>query len=350
MSQSPGFTLVELLVVITIIGILVALLLPAVESVREAGRLVTCKNNLHQIGVACTGHLEKYGYFPSGGWGMCWAGDPDRGSGGRQPGGWIYQILPFMGQDTIHDLGAGQGRPTSGSPKYVAQGQARGTPVSTFICPTRRKVMAFPDAISQGAINAGNSGTLSHNDYCANAGTDWVTNWTTPGDLSCYDNYPNCGFPTEQLQIDGIVSQNSQVSPAQISDGMSYTFLAGEKYLMPKYYYNSLDHGDDNSMLNGHDHDQLRWCASDPPQHAGWTPASVLKPLRDTPGVIGDAGGSGEGDNAGGDTPFNFGSAHVAGLNFVYCDGSVQLINFNVDPKTYACLGCRNDRLKLPQY
>ena len=78
-KQSAAFTLVELLVVIAILGILMGLLIPAVNSARDAMRRTQCKNNLRQIGVACQAHVSKYGYFPSAGWGSMWTGDPDRG-------------------------------------------------------------------------------------------------------------------------------------------------------------------------------------------------------------------------------------------------------------------------------
>src|SRR5437870_2211039 len=98
-----GFTLVELLVVIAIIGILMALLFPAVNAIREAGRQATCKNNLTQIAKSCVDHHAKWGYFPTGGWGPRWAGDPTRGSGINQPGGWIYNLLPHVGYGELHD-------------------------------------------------------------------------------------------------------------------------------------------------------------------------------------------------------------------------------------------------------
>ena len=90
-----GFTLVELLVVIAIIGALVALLLPAVQAAREAARSAQCKNNLKQVGLACQVHLSSQKTFPSAGWGWGWVGDADRGFSYNQPGGWVYNILPF---------------------------------------------------------------------------------------------------------------------------------------------------------------------------------------------------------------------------------------------------------------
>ena len=90
-----GFSLVELLVVISVIGLLMALLLPAVQAAREAARQTACGNNVKQLALASLSHESALGFFPTGGWDN-WLGDPDQGFGKAQPGGWVYNILPFV--------------------------------------------------------------------------------------------------------------------------------------------------------------------------------------------------------------------------------------------------------------
>ena len=102
-----AFTLVELLVVIAIIGVLVGLLLPAVQAARESARCAQCQNHLKQLGLAVNNHAGVHGYMPTGGWGGGWVGDPDRGFGRQQPGGWVYSVLPFAEQQQLYDQGNG---------------------------------------------------------------------------------------------------------------------------------------------------------------------------------------------------------------------------------------------------
>jgi prepilin-type N-terminal cleavage/methylation domain-containing protein len=145
--HQPGraFTLVELLVVIAIVAVPIGLLLPAVQKVRESAARTKCLNNLHQIGVACYLHHDDFGILPSDGWGLNWVGDPSQGNGPSQPGGWIYQILPFIEQNGLYEL----------STSAAGCQQMIGMPVPVFNCPSRRAGGPYPNSDSIRMINFG---------------------------------------------------------------------------------------------------------------------------------------------------------------------------------------------------
>ena len=174
--SSAGFTLVELLVVITIIGILIALLLPAVQAAREAARRAQCQNHLKEIGLGCLNHEQAHGFFPTGGWRWWWAGDPDRGFDRRQPGSWIYNLLPYVEQNPLRQLGAGK----SITDKKADLKVLLGTPLELCHCPTRRGCRAYP--VNGGGLlapcNADASPVGARTDYAANGGAVF---WPTGG-------------------------------------------------------------------------------------------------------------------------------------------------------------------------
>jgi prepilin-type N-terminal cleavage/methylation domain-containing protein/prepilin-type processing-associated H-X9-DG protein len=118
--RSSGFTLIELLVVIAIIAILIGLLLPAVQKVREAAARMQCANNLKQMGLAAQSHQSAYGYIPCTG-----SDEPIAGLGGStQPGSWAFQILPFIEQDNLFQSGVYN----NNQPLKVLMCQSRGRP------------------------------------------------------------------------------------------------------------------------------------------------------------------------------------------------------------------------------
>ncbi|HMP06498.1 MAG TPA: DUF1559 domain-containing protein, partial [Lacipirellulaceae bacterium] len=130
-----AFTLVELLVVIAIIGVLVALLLPAIQAAREAARRSHCANNVKQLATAFLTHEAAHRHYPTGGWGYRWFGEPDGGYGKRQPGGWGYNILEFIEQPALRRLGQGV---TDINARQPLLRQVAETLPAVFNCPSKR--------------------------------------------------------------------------------------------------------------------------------------------------------------------------------------------------------------------
>ncbi len=311
-KKNSAFTLVELLVVISILGVLMALLLPAVNGVREAMRRAQCKNNLYQVGKAALQHSVMHNHYPSSGWGYLWVGDPDRGFGAKQPGGWVYNVLPFMGLDMIHDIGKGM----SDANKFQALGEAKSAAIPFLICPTRRKPIAYP--ASESSFNAVQPSVLNKTDYAANGGSVLFLGTGPQPSNNCFVVYPNCAWSNpNQSTFNGVSGERSEVQPGHIIDGLSNVFFAGEKYLDPNVYYTGMDGADNNSALQGNDWDTNRWVLTGYPI------------MQDTIGVN--------------DMSPGFGSAHPQGAHFVFCDGSVKLLSFSISFATYQSLGVRND-------
>jgi prepilin-type N-terminal cleavage/methylation domain-containing protein len=310
-----AFTLVELLTVIAIIGVLVALLLPAVQAAREAARRTQCTNNLKQIGLAFQNHESTVRFFPTGGWGYLWIGDPQRGFDERQPGGWVFNILPFVEQNTQYDLAKG----ATGEAKATLLTQMNAIAITIVYCPTRRSSVAYPYKLFTTPHNAIVTAAVGKTDYAANGGDGPRGDPypTGPGSLAQGDT-PGA-FSWSPDNETGICYQRSMVSLRRITDGMSKTYLAGEKTVTPENYSTGLDNGDDQTALSGMDIDVVRWT-----QNA----SEKLFPWPDTPGV---------------EQYLRFGSAHPGILNMAFCDGSIQAISYSIDPETHRRLGNRED-------
>ena len=315
-GMKKGFTLVELLVVVAIVGGLVGLLLPAVQSARESARRVHCSNNLKQLGLAALGLEFSHGIFPTGGWGWDWVGDGDRGFGREQPGSWLYSLLPFMEQGGLYSMAS------DGQPDVVTEVQRSGagvllrTPLSFINCPTRRSASLFPGV--QSIVNADSGSGFVRSDYAGNSGAG-LGEGPGPSSLVSARSY---GW-SDMSSYGGVIYLRSGVRAVQVGDGLSKTYLLGEKYLNPDHYLTGGDFSDNENAYSGNDNDNLRMC---------WVDLSDVSrnsvPMRDVSGV-GDSG--------------RFGSAHAGVVNFVFCDGSVRAVGFDVDPVSHYRLGHRRD-------
>ena len=281
LKPTRGFTLVELLVVISIIGILVALLMPAINSARENGRRAQCSNNLHQMALGCLALESKFQHLPTGGWGWQWGGESDRGFGAQQPGGWHFCILPFIDQVDLHDLDKGLVQPgdttSNNTKRRAAGGRQAQTPVAVFICPTRRKMQAYPYVHSPAYVNIIDPSSLSgRSDYAANAGTTFVADIMTPGNANDEDapqSLPPYSPKYEWSQVaetinsatspaTGVIFRASALPMSMIKDGASNTYLIGERYLNPQCYYTGACSDDDQGWDQGFDWDTIRGTAS----------------------------------------------------------------------------------------
>ena len=271
-----GFTLIELLVVIGIIGVLIGLLVPAVQKVRESANRAQCKNNLKQLGLAFHSHHNALGYFPTGGW--YWYSTPtyingNPAVGAQQEAGWGFQILPYIEGENVWKGGGA----TNDDDRIRI---AMGTPNPLFFCPSRRSPQtvsfSFPGFFNNNTI------TTALGDYGA-------SNW----------------------ELTGVVRQFLPVRIANIRDGTSNTLLISERRLNLAFL-GSPQYDDDVGYASGWDNDTIR--------------RTNIRPEPDYYASTGD------GEN-------RFGSSHPARFNAVFADGSVRSIGYSIDPTTFGHIG-----------
>jgi prepilin-type N-terminal cleavage/methylation domain-containing protein len=306
-----GFTLVELLVVIAIIGVLVALLLPAVQAAREAARRSSCQNNLKQLGIGLHNYHDVLLTFPSG-----WLDVPNSPAS-RESWGWSAHLLPYIEQGPLHEkLGVNRGtleqRMTNDAVNVYP---ATRTVVKVFICPS----------------DAGHNAGLTHNNRSFNGGVGYTaagytTAATTIAGLSNYlgvaghrdvvNAQPNTGFFFGNCRV-GINpcpnGQGSAVRLAEVLDGTSNTLMVGERDTLRCRGGTWLGVRSDNgsgtrgvAVVIGHSRPRLNQPVPPPTSNIAWNVAKL---------------GCGEG----------FSSLHPGGAQFVAADGSVKWLSNTIN-------------------
>jgi prepilin-type N-terminal cleavage/methylation domain-containing protein/prepilin-type processing-associated H-X9-DG protein len=317
-----GFTLIELLVVIAIIAVLIGLLLPAVQKVKEAANRATCANNLKQLALACHNYHDVHGYLPPGGR-FHPPGDPR-----YSHGGWTVYILPFMEQENLFRQIPNLGMPYKDAIREAIAAGILPAKLPYLRCPSDPDVPELPvtnytgnqgPQCWRGMCGAAND---PHQKFC-NGTSDDLPRPLNPRTYPGYTASANLGRTLDGSQVRGMFGTwGPRLSLKSATDGTSSTLLLGE--MLPG----------ENQMRDNH------W-ASTGPRRA----VTTIIPINYHTDYLGADGCTAAPLRyyANANVADGFRSWHSGGANFALADGSVRFLSQTIDHQTFQYLGCRND-------
>jgi len=320
-GQRParGFTLIELLVVIAIIAILIGLLLPAVQKVREAAARAKCQNNLKQYGIALLSFHDVNNFFPSGGragrnnminlpadpdWDINW--NDDRGS-------WQVFVLPFMEQDNLFRLFPDLTNTVN------PVGVFRNTPLANTARPNYLRCPSDAYNLNESLSNYG--GSLGA--QCSDGGCGFNPNQIRCNTLLGIPGSSDHGNDPNPSGIRGMFSRlGGRINVAAVQDGTSNTISVGE--MLPEWH----DHFGNTSWMS---------------YNGGVAHASTIVPINQVSDIRDRCSSTPNRSFGNWNISWGFKSRHSGGANFVFVDGSVRFMSQTIDLVQYAYLGSRND-------
>ncbi len=353
-KRSNGFTLIELLVVIAIIGILMSILIPAVQGVREAARRTTCSNNLRQMGVAVTNYVTVFAKYPPG-------------AKFGQGAGWHAFILPYLEFENVYDrLTLKETTPainihwtsTASYPDNVAAcqyGPDKPSLYKVFKCPSD----PIPYGLNSGSPVVANRMTCS---YAACAAGYYVPDGATPseGEYGHIDYVPSLVIPhpyPNKSQVEanrnGVLVPTEPLVPTVVNmddvvDGQANTVMIGEVIFDNAFTRSDADHWAVGSRQLDFGETTETIPATTTVDESEFF-ASTIHPLNyyhSYPGDIYSAPAKQQRF-----ITYSFGSWHAGGgVHFVYAGGQTKFLNMEMDPVIRQALGGRNDRQEIGEY
>jgi prepilin-type N-terminal cleavage/methylation domain-containing protein/prepilin-type processing-associated H-X9-DG protein len=333
-----GFTLIELLVVIAIIAILIGLLLPAVQKVREAANRMKCSNNLKQFGLALHNYHDTNGLFPPGGLAP---NAQTTGDWGDDRGSWLVYILPYMEQSGLYNqIQQVAGGPVTFNPVPVPNGSPPSSPPPQYNWVGKASAAGVFNNVRPGNWRCPSDDydpTAAVCNYVGSLGPQCAPGpcGYDPNQVYCnqpawgYTWSPDHGNTFDSSQLRGMFNRlGCKINLASVTDGTSNTIMVGES--LPAQH-DHLTAGGWWHFNGGAAHvstivpinyrsDGTNWCSPAQTFRGNWN------------------------------VSWGFKSRHTGGVNFVFADGSVHFLTQSIDMRTYQLLGCRNDGMPTGDY